>query len=56
MAAPNVTNLAAKLFAVDPSLTAEQVRDLIVRGATPLANSNLKLIDPKQSISLLHSN
>ena len=36
MAAPNVTNLAAKLFAVDPSLTPAQVRDLIVRGATPV--------------------
>jgi subtilisin family serine protease len=55
MAAPNVTNLAAKLFALDPSLTAQQARDLIVRGARPLPNSNLKLIDPKQSISLLKS-
>ena len=55
MAAPNVTNLAAKLFAVDPSLTPQQVRDLIVRGATPLPDSNLKLIDPKQSLSLMKS-
>lgn len=55
MAAPNVTNLAAKLFAVDPSLTPAQVRDLIVRGATPVSGSDLKLIDPKTSLGLLHS-
>ncbi len=55
MAAPNVTNLAAKLFALDPSLTPAQVRDLIVRGATPVTGSSLKLIDPKQSVSLLKS-
>ncbi len=55
MAAPNVTNLAAKLFALDPSLTPAQTRDLIVRGARPVAGSNLKLIDPKQSVSLMRS-
>ncbi|MGA8574285.1 MAG: S8 family serine peptidase [Candidatus Cybelea sp.] len=55
MASPNVTNLAAKLFAIDPKLTPTEVRDLILRGARPLPNSNLKLIDPKQSISLLKS-
>ena len=33
MAAPNVVNLAAKLFALDPSLTPERARALIVRGA-----------------------
>ncbi len=53
MAAPNVTNLAAKLFALDPRLTPGQVRDLIVRGAAPVSGSNLKLIDPKQSATLL---
>ena len=53
MAAPNVTNLAAKLFALDPSLTPQQARDLIVRGATRVSGSNLKLIDPKQSVTLL---
>lgn len=53
MAAPNVTNLAAKLFALDPSLTPVQVRDLIVRGATPVQGSNLKLIDSRQSVTLL---
>ena len=36
MASPNVTNLAGKLFALDPSLTPEQVRALIVNGATPI--------------------
>ncbi len=52
MAAPNVTNLAAKLFALDPKLTPLEVRDLIVRGATPVTGSNLKLIDPKKSVEL----
>jgi subtilisin family serine protease len=55
MASPNVTNLAAKLFALDPGLTPQQARDLIVRGATPVPGSNLKLIDPKRSITLLKS-
>jgi subtilisin family serine protease len=55
MASPNVTNLAAKLFALNPSLTPGQVRDLIVKGATPIPGGTLKLIDPKRSIMLLQS-
>lgn len=53
MASPNVTNLAAKLFALDPSLTPVQVRALIVDGATPGPDGKLKLINPKRSIALL---
>jgi subtilisin family serine protease len=53
MAAPNVTNLAAKLFAIDPSLTPVQAIDLIVKGATPSADGKRALIDPKASIELL---
>jgi hypothetical protein len=34
MATPNVVNLAAKLFALDPSLTPVQVIELIKQGAT----------------------
>jgi hypothetical protein len=52
MAAPNVTNLAAKLFALDPSLTAREARALIVRGARPVPGGKLPLIDPKRSIAL----
>ncbi|HEY6327081.1 MAG TPA: S8 family serine peptidase [Candidatus Cybelea sp.] len=53
MASPNVTNLAAKLFALDPSLTPVQARALIVEGARPAPGGKLKLIDPKLSIRLL---
>ncbi len=55
MASPNVTNLAGKLFALDPSLTPEQVRALIVKGATPIPGGKLKLIDARRSIALLKS-
>lgn len=53
MAAPNVTNLAAKLFALDPSLTPEQVIALIKAGATPSDDGRQKLIDEKRSVELL---
>jgi subtilisin family serine protease len=53
MASPNVTNLAAKLFALDPSLTPAQVIDLIKQGATPSEDGHRHLIDPKRSVELL---
>ena len=53
MAAPQVANLAAKLLAIDPSLTPPQVIDLIVAGATPSADGRRNNIDPKRSIALL---
>jgi hypothetical protein len=53
MSAPQVTNLAAKLLALHPELTPEQVIDLIVRGATPSADGRLHLINPKASVALL---
>ncbi len=53
MAAPNVTNLAAKLFALDPALTPVRARALIVEGARPVPGGKLKLIDPKRSVTLL---
>lgn len=55
MASPNAVNLAAKLLALDPSLTPTQVIDLIRRGATPSADGRLHLIDPKSSVDLLES-
>ena len=55
MASPNVTNLAAKLFALDPSLTPAQVIDLIKQGATASEDGRRHLIDAKRSIELLHS-
>jgi subtilisin family serine protease len=53
MASPNVANLAAKLFALDPSLTPVQVIELIKKGATTSEDSRLHLIDPKASVALL---
>ena len=55
MAAPNVANLAAKLFALDPSLTPAQVRALIVKGATPNADGKLPLVNPQRSVELLRA-
>jgi subtilisin family serine protease len=53
MASPNVTNLAAKLFALQPSLTPTQVIDLIKRGATTSEDARRHLIDEKRSVALL---
>jgi subtilisin family serine protease len=53
MASPNVTNLAAKLFALQPSLTPAEVINLIRRGATTSEDGRRHLIDEKQSVALL---
>lgn len=53
MAAPNAVNLAAKLFALDPSLTVADVIGLIRDGASASADGRYKLIDPKASVALL---
>jgi subtilisin family serine protease len=53
MASPNVTNLAAKLFALDPNLTPVQVIELIKKGATTSEDGRLHLIDAKASVALL---
>ncbi len=53
MAAPNVVNLAAKLFALDPSLTPPQVIDLIKKGASTGEDGRRNLIDEKRSVALL---
>jgi len=53
MASPNVANLAAKLFALDPTLTPTQVIDLIRRGATTSEDGRRHLIDSKRSVQLL---
>jgi len=55
MASPNVTNLAAKLFALDPSLTPKQVIEFIKKGATATEDGRRHLIDPKRSVELLRS-
>lgn len=53
MASPNVTNLAAKLFAIDPSLTALDVIELIRGGAERTADGRRNLIHPRKSLELL---
>ena len=53
MAAPQVTNLAAKLFAADPSLTAGKAKELIISGSTLSADGRRKLIDEKRSLQLI---
>jgi subtilisin family serine protease len=53
MASPNVVNLAAKLFALQPSLTPAQVIDLIKRGSTTSEDGRRHLIDEKRSVALL---
>jgi subtilisin family serine protease len=54
MSAPNVTNLAAKLWALHPGLTVAQVKQLIVDGADAkqAGERTLKLMNPKRSIEL----
>ena len=54
MASPNVVNLAAKLIALDPSLTPEQTIALIKKGADKSADGRRNLINPKATVALLH--
>ena len=51
MAAPQVTNLAAKLFALDPKLSATQVKAMILANAERKGRVNL--IHPKATIAKL---
>jgi hypothetical protein len=54
MAAPNVTNLAAKLLARDPSLKPEDVIRLIKDGAEDFGKDKpMMVINPKRSMELL---
>jgi subtilisin family serine protease len=50
MAAPQVANLAAKLFAVRPELTPAQAKALILEGAE--RNGRVNLINPKKTLQL----
>jgi hypothetical protein len=50
MAAPQVTNLAGKLFAVDPKLTPAAAIELIRSTATPSEDQRRHLINPKAAI------
>jgi subtilisin family serine protease len=55
MSSPNVVNLAAKLLAVDPSLTPAELRRLIEAGCDEhvTGDRTVRLINPKRSLELL---
>lgn len=53
MSSPNAVNLAAKLIALDPSLTPEQTIDLMKRGADRSPDGRIHLINPKATVALL---
>lgn len=52
MAAPQVTNLAAKLFAINPTLSAAQVVKIITDTADPMPGNNPGrfIINPKKAV------
>jgi subtilisin family serine protease len=53
LAAPMVSNLAAKLLAVDPSLSVEKVRELIESTATEESEERIQVIHPKNALEAL---
>jgi subtilisin family serine protease len=54
MSSPQVTNLAAKLLAIDPSLTPERVIALILEGADrPHDDELLAVVNPARTVELL---
>jgi len=55
MAAPNVTNLAAKLLALEPSLKPADVIKLIRDGSDLSKDGRFRLINPKRSVELLQA-
>jgi subtilisin family serine protease len=55
MASPNVVNLAAKLLALDYSLTTTELIKLIVTGADKSEDGRITLINPKKSVELLQA-
>jgi len=54
MSAPAVVNLAAKMIALDPSLTPEKVKDLIKKGADNSSDGKRLLINPRKTIALMN--
>ena len=55
MASPNVVNLAAKLIALDPTLTPAQTIALIRQGATDTPDGRRHLMDEQRSVALLRA-
>lgn len=57
MAAPNVTNLAAKLWALNPGLSVAQVKGAIIQGAEEKQSGEktIKLMNPKATVALFET-
>lgn len=57
MSSPQVLNLAAKLLAIDPSLSTAQLRQLILDGSDEkaLESRSIRLMNPAASVELLRS-
>jgi subtilisin family serine protease len=55
MASPQVVNLAAKILAIDPKLTPEQVIALIRSNADKTADGRRTLINPKKTIAAVQT-
>lgn len=55
MSSPQVLNLAAKLLALDPSLSTAELRRLILEGSTEkdLESRSIRLLNPAASVALL---
>ncbi|MBV8865890.1 MAG: S8 family serine peptidase [Acidobacteriaceae bacterium] len=53
LAAPKVVNLIGKLLAVRPTLTSDQVIDLVVRGSVESVDRQVHTIDPQKTCKLL---
>lgn len=55
MASPQVLNLAAKLLALNPELTTEELRTLLIDGAdqVDLGQRKIRLMNPQASLALL---
>jgi subtilisin family serine protease len=55
MASPQVQNLAAKLLALEPELSVDELRDLIIQGADEkrLEARTIRLMNPEKSLQLL---
>jgi len=50
MASPQVANLAGKLFAMKPELTAVQAKEMIIKGAD--RNGRVNLINPRKTLEM----
>ncbi len=54
MAAPNAANLVAKILALNPKLTTDQVKELLTKGADPMTDYEGRfIINPKKTLELV---